>query len=731
MENLKHRYYEFGEFRLDTAERVLLRGGEHVSLTHRSYKLLLTLIQNNGHLLTHEELMRAVWHETIVDQSSLKQNIALLRKALGDVSDEPRYIKTIPKYGYRFVASVKSLPDDNIALIAERRTMTQIDIEEEIPLVQTSQNIQTNISKNLFRRRHVILPVSIGIFFCIALFAIVTYFNRKPDANQKRPFFSVENIIPRKLTDSGNIDFGILSPNGQFIAYSTYETDNVSSLWLRRVDSRDAIRLASHKHDGIGAFTFTNDNNYVYYILNRDKAWGKQALLYRVSIPDGTPKKVTEHLDSFVSFSSDNSRMVFNRFSPNGCELITANSIDGSDEQVITRGKTNSEFLNPKWSPDGSKILFFNLENKSDGKYSSLSTIPANGGQITSIIPPQKQRIWFASWTNNDGIVMNATDPATNLAQIYYVTYPEGSVTRITNDLFHYFGVSVSGNSILSSKKERPTEILTADLSDFTGTQKVIQEGFSASLAWSPDGQILFDATDSEKHHLWIMNSVGTGKRLFSPEKFNELMPDVSPDGRFVVFLSNRSGAFEVWLTDTDGLNPRQLTTGNANVQNPRFAPDSKSVFFEMERNGDFVLAIVDVEGSVSREIISDTSIEFYDISPDGKTIAYSYTDRTTNKTSIALRSLENGSILKTFDITPSRFLRFTPDGKALIYKNSDLKLAPVSSIWIKYLDDTPQRELVDFKQGDIYWADFSTDGKQIACLRGRLSSDLILLTVR
>ena len=129
--NTSPRYFEFGSFRLDTVERALLCDGERISLTHKGYQLLLTLIESKGNLLRHEELMRSVWQETTVDQANLKQNIALLRKALGDGSEEPQFIQTVPKYGYRFIAPVKLLPDENTALIAERRTITQIDIEEE------------------------------------------------------------------------------------------------------------------------------------------------------------------------------------------------------------------------------------------------------------------------------------------------------------------------------------------------------------------------------------------------------------------------------------------------------------------------------------------------------------------------------------------------------------------------------------------------------------------------
>src|SRR5215468_9273794 len=132
MDDPRRRYLDFGEFRLDTFERVLTREGQPVPLTFRCYDLLLTFVNNGGHLLTHEELMRSVWNETSVDRSSLKQSIATLRKTLGDVHEQPRFIQTVPKFGYRFVADVKTQADEGLLLVAERRSLTVVDYEERI-----------------------------------------------------------------------------------------------------------------------------------------------------------------------------------------------------------------------------------------------------------------------------------------------------------------------------------------------------------------------------------------------------------------------------------------------------------------------------------------------------------------------------------------------------------------------------------------------------------------------
>jgi DNA-binding winged helix-turn-helix (wHTH) protein len=99
--------FEFGEFRLDAADKLLLRAGEIVPLTPKAFDVLLALVESGGRLLGKEELMRAVWPETFVEEANLTVNIHTLRKALGESGGGRLYIETVPKRGYRFTAGVR------------------------------------------------------------------------------------------------------------------------------------------------------------------------------------------------------------------------------------------------------------------------------------------------------------------------------------------------------------------------------------------------------------------------------------------------------------------------------------------------------------------------------------------------------------------------------------------------------------------------------------------------
>ncbi|HEU4413468.1 MAG TPA: winged helix-turn-helix domain-containing protein, partial [Candidatus Angelobacter sp.] len=102
--------YEFGQFRFDPREHLLLCGGKPVSLSPKAFEILLALIQSNGRLLTKAELMQQVWPDSFVEESNLTVNISALRRALGETAGGLQFIETVPKLGYRFVAPVTETP---------------------------------------------------------------------------------------------------------------------------------------------------------------------------------------------------------------------------------------------------------------------------------------------------------------------------------------------------------------------------------------------------------------------------------------------------------------------------------------------------------------------------------------------------------------------------------------------------------------------------------------------
>src|ERR1044071_9372153 len=121
--------YEFGPFRLDAPERRLLRQGEQVPLPPKVCDTLVALLENRGRLVGKHELLSRLWPDTFVEEATLARNISDLRKALGESRGSDKYIETVPKAGYRFVADVRELT--GTPMIVQRHTTSRVVVEEE------------------------------------------------------------------------------------------------------------------------------------------------------------------------------------------------------------------------------------------------------------------------------------------------------------------------------------------------------------------------------------------------------------------------------------------------------------------------------------------------------------------------------------------------------------------------------------------------------------------------
>lgn len=130
-EKLVGPVYEFGPFRLDPAERQLSRDGKLITLPPKAFDTLIVLVQNNGHILKKDDLLKTVWPDAFVEENNLNQYISLLRKTLRDYDSAGNYIETIRRYGYRFTADVRQTAGDTPGTLLRRRTQTHVVIREE------------------------------------------------------------------------------------------------------------------------------------------------------------------------------------------------------------------------------------------------------------------------------------------------------------------------------------------------------------------------------------------------------------------------------------------------------------------------------------------------------------------------------------------------------------------------------------------------------------------------
>ncbi len=125
------RFYIFDGFRVDVGERLLFKENREVPLTPKVFDTLLVLLDHSSHVLTKKELMQQVWPDSFVEENNLAQNISILRKALGEGKEGDHYIQTVPRRGYRFVADVRTVGDEDESVIMRERTRTRIVVERD------------------------------------------------------------------------------------------------------------------------------------------------------------------------------------------------------------------------------------------------------------------------------------------------------------------------------------------------------------------------------------------------------------------------------------------------------------------------------------------------------------------------------------------------------------------------------------------------------------------------
>jgi Tol biopolymer transport system component len=229
------------------------------------------------------------------------------------------------------------------------------------------------------------------------------------------------------------------------------------------------------------------------------------------------------------------------------------------------------------------------------------------------------------------------------------------------------------------------------------------------------------------------MNGDGSNQRQLTSNAGINNNPAVSPDGRFIVFTSTRTGASHIWRMDIDGANAKQLTSGSTENY-AQVSSDGKWVVYTLF-SGKPTLWRVSIEGG-EPIMVSGKSTSSPAISPDGKWIASVFWDVQPNSPPVvSVIPFEGGETLRVFDPlwgrggqskSDWRSLRWMPDGRGIAYA---LMTGGVSNVWTQPLVGGEPKQLTDFKTDNIFWFDWSRDGSQIACARGAETNDVVLIS--
>jgi len=390
------------------------------------------------------------------------------------------------------------------------------------------------------------------------------------------------------------------------------------------------------------------------------------------------------------------------------------------------------------WAPDG-KTIAVGAGSFSGSQSATIVAVPVSGGTETKFTSPNWVSVSRLLWLNDgSGLVVVAVPELVSAGtQLWYVSYPKGETRRITNDLNAYgtssLGLTADSKTLVTVQAEKSAQLWTNTPGEDTSKAKQITNGKydGDSLAWTPDGRILYTAPSGEQSDIWIINVDGTGNRQLTSDAYSEGLGCVSPDGRFAVFSSNRSGNFNLWKLEIANGQQTQLTNGAENDSQPVCTSDGLSVLFRSLRQGKSTYWKVPLAGGAPEQL-SDKSASWAAVSPDGKLVALRYFDEHAKANRIAVVPFAGGEPIKTLAVSVSSRdvgLGWTADSKSIIYAeargNGDNS---ADNIWSMPVDGGTPKQLTNFTSGLIFAFQMSRDNKQIALSRGSQTDDVILL---
>lgn len=706
--SLETNSFEFGGFLLDAKEKVLLRNGAPIPLTPKAFQLLQILVKNHGHLVEREALINAVWGDSFVEEGNLTFTIGMLRKALADTKQNPRFIETVPKRGYRFVAKVEESP------------------EVPIPAAEVKANELIAPSQKPY------FLTAIGIILLISVFGIAfVWLNGENLASQKQGRIS-------RLTTNGKVTNAAVSSNGDFLIFAQKEGVG-ESLWLREIKANNQKQILPPQAGEFIGLTVSPDNNYVYFsVFSKNSA---VLTLSRLSLQGGSPEPVSKiETDVSVSFSPDGKKFAFTESfsSLKETHLKTADA-DGSHQQILVKAHDDKRKFpiyksSPlAWSPDGQTIACVVQEFDNNGSFYRILLVNPTDGSEKYLTEKHWDVIENIVWKDDENlaIINQAANSPTN--QIWEISRQTGEAKQITKEASAYRWLSSSNGNLFAVQSNVFSSLHIADFTEnnqtFQSKQIFGESGLMENIGWSLDGKIYYNSRKSGKNEIWQINSDGTTPQQLTVDSNLTLYFAVSPiDNRFA-FSTLQNNKISLSTADLNGQNIRQLTDG-INDFSPSFSPDGKTIIFQRGNNQTTLWQITPGENTTPIQL-TGYSVANPTISPDGQKIAYHFMDYGGKNPywKLGVINNENRRLLTKLEfpvpITERRTIwRPKTDLLTMIFYNHE-----TAGILLMSAVDGKFQTIENIGSGKITSFDWSADGSRFAFSQTFETNDVVAIT--
>ncbi len=572
----------FGVFEIDVQERELRKSGLKVKLRDQSFELLAALLERPGELVTRDELRSKLWPaDTFVDfDHSLNAAIKRLRDALGDDPDNPQFIETIPRRGYRFLAPVTA-PSSS---------------RSEIPECQPAAPVPAR----LLRLPVAAVVLSLAIVVVLGLGALLLT-SHTPSAGPP--------MRTTPLTTSLGAKFGpAFSGDGEEVAYVwDGNSTNRSDVYVQRIGTDRPLQL-TRSSGYVCCPGWTSDNRYIAFlrcsgehqgiyqvpalggperrlreiiisgglasspteqvlVFSEKPAADSPFALFRMSIGDLQPHQITFPSGNIVgdqnpSFSPDGQSVAFIRIVGEGTTDIYTVPISGGVVRQLTFDKTFVGGI--AWNPVEKKIVF---SSSRDGSQ-ALWVVPVTGGEPRRLAVGGAAAYDPAISRKGDRLTYTMGDIHPNLWVMDLAVRgakeagrPRPLVSSATYNNSPRF--SPDGKKVaFASKRSGAMEIWTCEATDCSEPQQLtFLKSLSGTPRWSPDGKkIVFESRPRGHSQILVVNAEGGEPVPLTDAKAEDKVASWSADGKFIYFSSNRSGQSQIWKIASNGGQPSQMT---------------------------------------------------------------------------------------------------------------------------------------------------------------------------
>ncbi|HXT73084.1 MAG TPA: protein kinase [Candidatus Angelobacter sp.] len=544
---------------------------------------------------------------------------------------------------------------------------------------------------------------------------------------QRNPF---ETYTVTEATQFSDLNVAAVSPSGKYMAYGRKSSLNGDSLWVRQLSTSSDTQVLQTLPGALVSLAFSPDESYLFFRVRSEVASRND--LYRVPMFGGQLQLVIRDIDSQVSFVGGGQQVCFLRHDPsaNKNTIVLADAATGQEKTLLGNAPIYLFSAAVACSADGTKVaMAFNkqvdvidISHGQIGTVTHLAKAPSgSNGSGDSIV-------WMPG---ESGLVLSAVAIPSFHGQIYEVSYPEGKVRRITNDLSSYQGIALSADGKMLSSVKRDDEelldILPVNSQAIASATPQPLENVKKPMffGWLTPDKLLFNDTERD---LGIA-SLGTGDaKIISPDPHRSYLQPSSCGKNSIVFSGAESrggGAPSVWKMDLATGALTQLTKGPDDLL-AQCTADGKWVIYGDNINRE--LMKVPVSGGTPQAVSPNAKTIWFDISSDGQLLLYATFSG--NAPLLHIASLDTWKELRTVSLgsisVTREMVRFIPDAKGAMYQVAE---NGVDNLWVQPFDGGPRRQFTHFTGDGIEDFHWSPDGKKLGVLRVHISHDAVLFT--